>query len=264
MPAMPIAESRAPIVVGISATRSAIRVTTEASLFEYSAKGRRVDDDDQEDQRQAGEEDVERDLVRGLAPLGALDQGDHLVEEALAGLLGDFDDDPVRKDPGAAGDRAAIATRLADHRSRLAGDRRLVDRCDALDHGAVAGNRLARLDDDDVAAAQLGCGLLTAVAQLGDGLGAHRAQGVGLSLAAALGQRLGEIGEDDRQPQPDADREREPGRLVAAAQRGAAENLDQPADRGDGGADLDHEHHRVADLVARIELAHRIDRGPQP
>ncbi len=40
MPAIPIAESRAPIVVGISATSSAIRVTTEASVPENSAKGR--------------------------------------------------------------------------------------------------------------------------------------------------------------------------------------------------------------------------------
>ena len=38
----------------------------------------------------------------------------------------------------------------------LAGDRRLVDRGDALDHRAVAGDHLAGLDDDDVAAVQLG------------------------------------------------------------------------------------------------------------
>jgi len=43
----------------------------------------------------------------------------------------------------------------------------------------------------------------------------------------------------------------EPRRLVAAAERRAAEDLDQPRDRGDHGADLDHEHHRVADLHAR-------------
>ena len=32
---------------------------------------------------------------------------------------------------------------------------------------------------------------------------------------------------------------------------------------GDHGADLDHEHHRVAELVARVELAQRVERGPQ-
>ena len=32
--------------------------------------------------------------------------------------------------------------------------------------------------------------------------------------------------------------------------------------RGDHGADLDHEHHRVADLHARVELAQRRQRAP--
>ena len=62
---------------------------------------------------------------------------------------------------------------------------------------------------------------------------AHRAQRGGLRLAAALGQRLGQVAEDHRQPQPDRDGEGEPGRLVAAAERLAAEGLDQPADGGD-------------------------------
>ena len=39
---------------------------------------------------------------------------------------------------------------------RLAGDRRLVDGRDALDHRAVAGDHLAGLDDDDVALGELG------------------------------------------------------------------------------------------------------------
>ena len=111
MPAIPIADSSAPIVVGISATSSAIRVVTETSVPANSRERPQGDDDDQEDQRQPGEQDVERDLVRRLAPLGALDEGDHAVEEALARLLGDLDDDPVGEHPRAAGDRAAVAAR---------------------------------------------------------------------------------------------------------------------------------------------------------
>jgi hypothetical protein len=42
MPAMPIALSSAPIVVGMSATSSAIRVVTEISVFANSANGRSV------------------------------------------------------------------------------------------------------------------------------------------------------------------------------------------------------------------------------
>ncbi len=45
---------------------------------------------------------------------------------------------------------------LLEDRRRLAGDRRLVDEADALDDVAVTGDRLALLDDDDVALAQLG------------------------------------------------------------------------------------------------------------
>ena len=40
MPAIPIADSRAPIVVGISATSRAIRVVTESSVFANAANGR--------------------------------------------------------------------------------------------------------------------------------------------------------------------------------------------------------------------------------
>ena len=167
-------------------------------------------DDDQEDDRQRHEQDVQRDLVRRLAPLRALDQRDHAVQERLAGLLGDLHQDAVAEHARAAGHRAAIAAGLADDRRRLAGDRRLVDRRDALDDRAVAGDDLAGHDDDHVAAMQLGGGARRAVAQRREGVGAHRAQRVGLGFAAALGQRLGEVGEDDRQPEPDRDGEGEP------------------------------------------------------
>ena len=82
MPAMPIADSSAPIVVGISATSSAISVVTETVGARELRERAQRDDDDEEDQRQPGEQDAERDLVRRLAPLGALDERDHAVEEA--------------------------------------------------------------------------------------------------------------------------------------------------------------------------------------
>ena len=117
------------------------------------------------------------------------------------------------------------------------------------------GISLAGLDDDDVAAVQLGRRPASPPSRRRATVSVRIARSVvGLRAAAALGERLGEVGEDDRQPQPDRDAEREPGRLVAAAERLAAEDLDQPGDGGDHRADLDHEHHRVADLHARVEL----------
>ena len=62
-------------------------------------------DDQQEDQRQHREQDVQRDLVRRLLPLGAFDQRDHPIEEGLAGIRRDAHDDPVRQHARAAGDR---------------------------------------------------------------------------------------------------------------------------------------------------------------
>ena len=67
------------------------------------------------------------------------------------GLRRDPHDDLVGEHPRAAGDSRAVAAGLADHGRRLAGDRRLVDRGDALDRLAVAGDQLAGGDDDDVA-----------------------------------------------------------------------------------------------------------------
>ena len=89
-----------------------------------------------------------------LLPGGALDQGDHPVDEGLARPAGDPHDDPVRQHRGAAGDRRAVAAGLADHRRGLAGDGRLVDAGDALDDVAVAGDHLAGDDDHRVAGLQ--------------------------------------------------------------------------------------------------------------
>ena len=99
-----------------------------------------------EDDGQADEQDVERDLVRRLLPLGALDQPDHAVEEGRARRRGDAHLDPVGQHLRAAGHGRAVAAGLADDRRRFAGDRRLVDRGDALDHLAVGRDDVAGLD----------------------------------------------------------------------------------------------------------------------
>ena len=108
--------------------------------------------------RQAGQQDVQRDLVRRLLPLGALDQRDHAVEEGRARRGGDPHLDPVGEDLRAAGDRRAVAAALADDRRGFAGDRRFVDRGDALDDLAVARDHLAGLDQHDIARCSVGRG----------------------------------------------------------------------------------------------------------
>ena len=216
---MPIADSSAPIVVGISDTSSAISVVTDTSVLRELGERPQGHDHRQEHEREAREQDVERDLVRRLAAVGALDERDHAVQEAVPRLLGDLDHDPVRQHARAAGDRAAVAAGLADHRRRLARDRGLVDRRDALDHGAVAGIS-SPASTTTTSPRRSSDARLVVPSRRRATVSVRIARSAsGLRAPAALRERLGQVREHDRQPQPDRDGEREPGRLVPAAQR---------------------------------------------
>ena len=214
-----------------------------------------------EDDGQRREQDVQRDLVRRLLPGRALDQGDHPVDEGLTRLGGDLHHDPVGQHLGAAGHRGPVTAGFADDRGRLAGDGRLVHRGDALDHVAVTGDDLPGLDDYEVAEGELGTrDLLLAGVGLaglpadqppGHGVPLGPAQRLGLGLAAALGHRLGQVGEHHGQPQPDHDGPVEDRRLGDGRVQGQHR------------ADLDHEHDRVLDLDPRVQLLERVRGGPQ-
>lgn len=191
----------------------------------------------------------------GVLPVGALDEGDHPVHEALAGFLSDLDDDAVREHGGAAGHCGAVAAGLANHRGRFAGDGRFVHRRNAFHHIAVAGNDLTRGDDHEVALLQQRRGDLfqhfrgagaPADEAVCDGVGFGLAQGVGLRLAASLGDGFGDVREKHCQPEPEHGEPAEPAALADGEHR-----------RPDG-ADLDDEHHRVAPQRAWIELADRV------
>ena len=110
----------------------------------------------QEHDREARQQDREGDLVRGALPLGALDERDHAVKEGVARIGGDPDREVslVRVVPPVTDERMSVPGSLRTGR-RLAGDDGLVDVGDALDDVAVAGDRLALADDDDVAGPQL-------------------------------------------------------------------------------------------------------------
>ena len=73
-------------------------------------------------------------------------------------------------------------------------------------------------------------------------------QRIGLRLAAAFGDRLGEVGEQHREPQPQDDLELE------ADVCAAGDEIADQDDRGQRGDDLEHEHHRILDQRPRIEL----------
>ena len=89
----------------------------------------------------------------------------------------------------------------------------------------------------------------------GDGFGLGLAQRRRLRLAAAFGDRFGEIGEQDGEPEPEIDLE---GKAQPAGSR------DEITDEEDGRQarhHLDREHDRVADHDARVEFAEGAEDG---
>ena len=158
--------------------------------------------DDDENEREPGQQDRQRDFVGRLLARGAFDQGDHPVEETLAGPCGDFHENAVGEDLRAARDGAFVAARLADHRGRFARDGAFVDRRQALDDLAVGGDGVARDALEQVALLQFGTAddvrLSVGFDAFGGGLLAGFAQRVGLRPAAGLGDGLGEVGEEHR------------------------------------------------------------------
>jgi hypothetical protein len=148
-----------------------------------------------------------RAISLGVFWRGALDQGDHPVDEALSPgfwvIRTTMRSESTR---GATGDRRPVTTGLTDHRGRLAGDGRLVDGGDALDDLAVAGDDLASLDNDTVADAEVLTGYLffTVVVgeATGDGVDAGLAKRGSLRLASTFRNCLGEVGENRCGPEP--------------------------------------------------------------
>ena len=107
MPAIPIAESSAPIVVGISATSSAISVVSESSVPAKSANGRRLTTTKTKIRVSAASRipsAISFGVLRRAAPST---RAIMRSRKELARLLGDLDDDPVGEHLGAAGDGAS-------------------------------------------------------------------------------------------------------------------------------------------------------------
>ena len=266
MPAMPMADSSPPMVVGIRHTSSATSTDDRASRRRHKrAKLGIVATATTEDDGQAGEQDVQRDLVGRLLPLGAFDQRDHAVEEGRARVRGDPHLDPVGEHAGAAGHRRAVAAALADDRRGFAGDRRLRrprrrlrslrrrrDQVAGLDQHHVAGLQRRRRRPVRVRACAAAMRLAWVSVRV-------LAQGVGLRLAAPLGHRLGEVGEQHREPQPERDLE------VKARDARLAPPTKDRAGRSRSSATATTSTTNITGFLtmgARVELAERIARSP--
>ena len=78
---------------------------------------------------------------------------------------------------------------------------------------------------------------------------ARGTQGIRLGLAAPFGDRLGEVREQHRHPEPEGDHTDEPQVI-----RVAPSEIEQEDPGRDDAAELDDEHDRVPHLEARVEL----------
>src|SRR5262249_22987429 len=96
IPAMPIADNNAPIVVGINVTKSAMRTTTDTGPAGERGKARNGDRAKAKDQRHAGQQDVERIFVRRLLPHRTLHERNHAIEKGRALRRRDPHPQPVR------------------------------------------------------------------------------------------------------------------------------------------------------------------------
>src|SRR5665213_507478 len=109
--------------------------------------------------------------VRITAALGStfLDRMIRLVEEGRPQGRSNTDADPVGEHLGATSDRRAVATGLANDRSRLAGDRRLIDGGDAFDHFAIRGDEIASFNQNHVTHLKAGTGDVLVFCPVGAG-----------------------------------------------------------------------------------------------
>ncbi|OIQ75294.1 hypothetical protein GALL_430360 [mine drainage metagenome] len=99
-----------------------------------------------------------------------------------------------------------------------------------------------------------GCISMGFVQFLGPGFLLQAAQRGGLRLAAALRQRLGKVGEQHREPQPQRHRQDETGRSFAVP----SQRL-KPQNGGQDAAHVDHEHDRISPLNVGRELFKRFN-----
>ena len=113
--------------------------------------------------------------------------------------------------PPVTAERSPPASRMTGADSPVIAE--FVDRGEALDDLAVAGDDVAGLDEDDVADAQIErvdllvdrAEVLRVDVALGLRVAAALAQRLRLRLAAPLRDRFGEVGEQHREPEPERD-----------------------------------------------------------
>ena len=130
--------------------------------------GRQGGDRQQKHLGQHRQQHREGNFVGGFAALGPFHQGNHPIDEPLPRIGGDANRQLVGHNPRAARDAAGrVRSRLLQHRSRLAGNRRLIHRSHPGQHFPIGGDHIARGHPHPIAPLQPRCryGLFAAIGQ---------------------------------------------------------------------------------------------------
>lgn len=251
-----MADSKPPIVVGISCHQQRDQVHQRQIAAGEARQWLQRGDHHQKDQCQPYQQDIQGDLVGRFLPSGALDQGDHPVQCRLPRVAADTHQQPVRHHARIAGDRRTVPSRLADDRSRLAGDGCFIDRRDSFDDFTVTRYELAGLHLHHITAAQAACRydpITVAGPQACFQPLCARLEAVRPRLAAPFGQRFGKVGEQHGEPQADGNLRRH-----RAAHRRIRCKAQQ---RGEDGGYFHHQHDRRTNQLTRIEFEQSLPHG---
>ena len=207
MPAMPIALSSAPIVVGISATSSAISVVTDTGVPEYCAYGRSATITTRKiSVRPASRmpSAISFGVLRRAAPSTSAIMRSRKLWPGSCVISTTMWSHSTRVPPVTA-ERSPPASRITGADSPVIAD----SSTEAMPSTTVPSPGITSPASTTTTSPRTSSAAdrVPPSRSARDGLGAHRAQARRLRAAAALGERLGEVGEDDGQPQPDRDRE---------------------------------------------------------
>jgi len=206
MPAMPIADNSAPIVVGIRADQQRDQVCDIDTGVEIGRHGRHRRDDDDKDQSQYGEQDGEGNFIGGLLSFRPFHQPNHAIEEAFPRVGDRADEQPVRDQLGASRYRGEyVGAGLLHDGRRLPRDGGFIDIGRTLDHLAVGRDKLRLVHPENIPLPDSGRGRQL---ELPCGLDAFRrefrlrpTQRGGLCFASAFGKRLRSVCEPHGQKQ---------------------------------------------------------------
>ena len=205
-----------------------------------------------ENDGQRRQQNAQRDFIGRPLTAGAFHHGNHAVQEGIARLRRDADDNAVADHAGAARHGAAVAAAFPDDRGGFARNGGLVHAGNAFNHFAVKRNDVPCFAQHLLSLAQFGNGndfLRSLVRQqAGVDVHAHFFQSVRLGLSTPFRPCFRKIGEQDREPEPERN-------LQGKAERLPRGHVPDKDDSGDQGAQGRDKYHKVFGQGARIEFA---------